>query len=601
MLGRGPKLLRRLICLSGGGAAGASELSGSWYSWAEALAKKPFTTRTSFEPKQSRNTFPGVSSIRGRRSNRQHIPPPPHRRRDPFELTPPADGLPEVESICYLLSDPSNRRNAVEDLLSDHGDELSSELVLGVLTNYRKLGRVRTLEFFSWAGSRLSYRFDDVVVEYMADFLGRRKLFDDLKCLLRTVSSSNGRVSSRAISICIRFLGRQGRVADALSLFETMESELNCAPDNIVFNNVLYMLCKLTHTEDSIDVALAFFRRIGCPDEYSYSNVLLGLCKSGRMESALKVFDEMLMAKLLPTRTAANVLIGALCNLGLKKAEKVPVRSVRRPFDVVVPHRGVDRAVESVLEVFWALWKQGLLPSAFVVDRLISELHRLGRIEEAVGVLKAAASKKPRSFEESYFTTIRALCRARRLDGAGELLETMLSQGLKPKASVYTSIISALCKLGDLDVAHKYLEVMNKMRCEPDSGTYTALVHANCGIRSWEPAYELLMEMIGLGLSPHLATQKLVDNLLIENGRSDLSAKLAARIEFLLLQRHCRAGDLEAAYDKLAAMLGEGIHPPPYMLQRLESTFRGSRWWKSVQELLNSMDQVSSHGSSSKI
>ncbi|CAA6660128.1 unnamed protein product [Spirodela intermedia] len=539
MLGRGPKLLRRLICLSGGGAAGASELSGSWYSWAEALAKKPFTTRTSFEPKQSRNTFPGVSSIRGRRSNRQHIPPPPHRRRDPFELTPPADGLPEVESICYLLSDPSNRRKAVEDLLSDHGDELSSELVLGVLTNYRKLGRVRTLDFFSWAGSRLSYRFDDVVVEYMADFLGRRKLFDDLKSRPGRSRSASGSWEA----------GESGRCPVPVR-DHGIGTQLR--PDNIVFNNVLYMLCKLTHTEDSIDVALAFFRRIGCPDEYSYSNVLLGLCKSGRMVSALKVFDEMLMAKLLPTRTAANVLIGALCNLGLKKAEKVPVRSVRRPFDVVVPHRGVDRAVESVLEVFWALWKQGLLPSAFVVDRLISELHRLGRIEEAVGVLKAAASKKPRSFEESYFTTIRALCRARRLDGAGELLETMLSQGLKPKASVYTSIISALCKLGDLDEAHKYLEVMNKMRCEPDSGTYTALVHANCGIRSWEPAYELLMEMIGLGLSPHLATQKLVDNLLIENGRSDLSAKLAARIEFLLLQRHCRAGDLEAAYDKLA-------------------------------------------------
>lgn len=46
--------------------------------------------------------------------------------------------------------------------------------------NYRQLGRIKTLEFFAWAGMQMGFQFDDCVVEYMADFLGRRKLLDDV-------------------------------------------------------------------------------------------------------------------------------------------------------------------------------------------------------------------------------------------------------------------------------------------------------------------------------------------------------------------------------------------------------------------------------------
>ncbi|MQL85424.1 hypothetical protein Taro_017942 [Colocasia esculenta] len=595
MLRGTPKLLLRRLCASA--AAGSSPKSPLSFCSTTQTPAKPFTT--ALDPKRPRNALLHDSSSRheGRSSSCRAITPDPLLRCDnPNRLTPPSSVHLEAESICYLLSEPSNQTQPVDVLLRDRRDKLSSELVLHVLCSYRKLGRERTLQFFSWAGSHLCFRLDDAVVEYMADFLGRRKLFDDLKCLLRTVRSGKGSVSPRAISICIRFLGRQGRVAEAMSLFEAVEVELNCTPDNLVFNNVLYMLCKMSLTDDSIEVALAVFRRIRRPDEYSYSNLLVGLCRSGRLEHALKIFDEMVKSGFAPTRSAANLLIGELCELGVKNeaVEKVPVRGVRRPFDILVPNAEAKTGMKPVVEVLWTVWKLGLLPSPFVVDRLILELCHLGKIEEAVAILKAVGDKKPRSFQESYITTIKALCRVRQMDGACELFEKMVSLGLKPKVTVYNSIIQVFCKLGNLEGAEKFFKIMNRMRCEPDSATYTVLIHAYCGMQSWEAAYELLLEMIGLGLRPHFGTYNLVDNFLKGNGRTDLSVKLEAKTEALILLRHCKTGKLEAAYETLSTMIEKGVHPPMYIIERVKHAFRGSSKCKMVKQLLDRTVQVSS-------
>lgn len=428
----------------------------------------------------------------------------------------------------------------------------------------------------------------------MADFLGRRKLFDDLKWLLKTVSSHKGRVSTRTVSICIRFLGRQGRVVEALTLFKTMKLELNCSPDNLVFNNVLYVLCKKDSSGGFIDVAIAIFRRMGHPDVYSYSNLIVGLCRFGRLENALEVFHQMSSANLAPTRTAANVLIEQLCNLGGQNQliEKVKVKDWRRPFDILVPNMWAKGGIEPAVEVFWAITKLGLLPSSHVVNGLISELCRWGNIQDAIEILKMAENRKMRSTDESYTIVIRVLCRLRRMDEACNLFGRMIFLGLKPKIIVYNSIICSFCKLGNVAEAQGYFEIMNKRRCEPDCATYTMLIHANCANGKWEAAYELLMEMVGLGWNPHFGTYNLVDRLLKEHGRPDLSLKLERKMEVENLRAYCKAGRLEAAYDELSSMLAKGFYPPLYARDAFEQAFQRSGKWKMAQELLEKLDQI---------
>ncbi|XP_042481329.1 pentatricopeptide repeat-containing protein At3g53700, chloroplastic-like [Macadamia integrifolia] len=503
---------------------------------------------------------------------------------------------PDVVGICSLLSQYSGPTRNLDNLLKEFKLKLNSDLVLGILMNYRKLGRTNTLGFFSWAGFQMGFSFDDSVIEYMADFLGRRKLFDDLKCLLMTVSATKGRVSSRAVSICIRFLGRQGRIKEALCLFEEMETELKCKPDNLVFNNILYVLCKKENSEDLIDIALAVFRRIESPDSYSYSNILVGLCKFGRLESALEVFYEMGRVNLVPTRTAANVLIGELCKSSTNEdcINKVKVTNSGRPFTILVPNVGSNSGgILFATQVFWAIHDLGLLPSAFIINQLISVLCQFKRIEEAVEILKVVEERKLSCVDESYTILIRGLCDARRVNEACQLFGRMISQGLKPKLVIYNSLICLLCKLGTVEEAERLFEIMNKKRCVPDNVTYTALIHAHAVARNWEAAYGLLIEMLGLGWCPHFHTYNYVDSLLKEHGRVDLSLKLEGKLQTQVLYKHCKAGRLELAYEKLSSMVEKGFYPPIYVRDAFLHAFQKSGKGKMAHELLDRMDRIS--------
>ncbi|KAK9288154.1 hypothetical protein L1049_016602 [Liquidambar formosana] len=501
----------------------------------------------------------------------------------------------DVNSICSLLSDQTLQTTSIDDLLKRFKERLSSKLVEQVLMNYRQLGRVRTLEFFSWAGLQMGFRFDDCVIEYMADFFGRRKLFDDLKCLLVTVSTNNGRVSCRTFSICIRFLGRQGRVREALCLFEEMETGFKCKPNNLVYNNMLYVLCKKETSGDLIDIAFSIFRRIKSPDTYSYSNILVGLCKFRRFETALEVFHEMGKTNLVPTRSAVNILIGELCLLSAKEGaiEKVRVNDFRRPFTILVPNVGSKSgAIEPATRVFWAVHEKGLLPSAFVVKQLILELCRLGNMREAVEILKVVEERKLACVQESYLIVIQGLCEHRWVEEACNLFGRMLSQGFKPKLVVYNCMICMLSKVGRLDDAERVFEIMNKNRCLPDNVTYTALIHAHGEVRNWEAAYGLLMEMLGLNWCPHFHTYSLVDKLLKEYGRLDLSIKLEGKLETQILHKHCKLGQLEEAYEKLRTMLEKGYYPPIYIRDSFERAFQKFGKWNIAHELLEKFDEV---------
>lgn len=549
-----------------------------------------------------------TASLKPRNSISRPAGPNPRRRPTSKSLLPRTDSAiaaaapsPDVSAICSLLSRPRAEISDFDSLLGDYTGKLSSPLVLDVLRNYRVLGRVRTLEFFSWAGSHMGFRFDDSVMEYVVDFLCRRKLFDDVKYLLLAVWSQKGQVSCRAFAICIRFLGRHGRVREALYLFEEMEVKFRCKPDNFVYNNMLYVLCKKERSEEFLDVALSIFRRIGSPDTYSYSNVLVGLCKFGRFESALEIFQEMGRAGLLPTRSAVNVLMGDLCLLSSKEGaiSRVSVNDVRRRFTIVVPNIVTKvGALEPALAVFWEVYEKGLLPSAFVIKQLVVELCRLCRLAEVIKVLNALENRRLTCLEECYSDVIKALCKNRLVEEASRLFARMLSSGLNPKLGVYNGLISMLCKVEErLEEAEHVFEIMKRNRCVPDNVTCTALIHAYARANKWESAHSLLIEMLGSGICPHFDTYNLVDRLLKENGQVNLSVKLEEKVESQILLKLCKSGGLEPAYQKFVSMLQKGLCPPIYVMDAFEHAFQQSGKGHIARELLEKIGGVHRSGS----
>ncbi|XP_020584656.1 pentatricopeptide repeat-containing protein At3g53700, chloroplastic-like [Phalaenopsis equestris] len=507
--------------------------------------------------------------------------------------SPSAPSDSTAASIVSLLSEPSDIPLDLDFQLQNFKNKLTSDIVLRILRNYKQLGRSRTLEFFSWAGFQLEFRFDDAVVEYMTDFLGRRKLFDDLKWLLKTAASRRGGVSTRSVAISIRFLGRQGRIMEALALFEGMELEFFCRPDNLVFNNILYVLCRKDPHEDSMDAALLIFRQMGQPDEFSYSNILIGLSRFGRFEIATQIFHEMSRAHLIPTRTAANILIKQFCESGGKRnlVEKVRVTSFRNPFEILVPCVRAESSIESAVELFWAIFELNLVPSGHVINSLITELSHLQKFEEAFEILKMVGDRKLRCGDKSYMIVIQELCKICRADEASGLFEKMLSVGFKPKVAGYNSLIQMFCSLRHVEEAKKYFDLMKKKRCEPDHATYYLLINAYSEVRSWEAAYEMVMEMMDMGWNPNFDLCRVLGGILRENGRNDLVLKMERNMEIQLLHGDCKAGRVDAAYEKLKGMLSKGFYPPIYVKDAFEKAFRKAGKWKIASQILSEMDQ----------
>ncbi|XP_015962959.1 pentatricopeptide repeat-containing protein At3g53700, chloroplastic-like [Arachis duranensis] len=523
----------------------------------------------------------------------------------PTRKTPPttssSSSSPLAVSICSLLCHRvSSNSDNIDNVLGPYKGVLSSKIVLRVLMSYKQLGRAKTLNFFSWAGTHMGFQLDHSVVEYMLDFLCRRKLFDDMKCLLMTVSLHNqGSVSCKALSICIRFLGRNGRIREALSLFDEMGTVFRCKPDNLVYNNMLYVLCKRQSSEEMVDLALSIFRRIESPDTYSCSNMLVGLCKVGRLEAALEIFGRMDEIGVIPSRSAVNILIGELCSMSAKEGsvEKLRVKNTRRPYTILVPNVGCSSntnsgSIQPAIAVFRAVHRSGLWPSSFVVVKFISELCRLGKTEEAVEILMIAEEKKLTCVGEGYSIVIRASCEQRRVEEASKLFGRMLQHGLKPKLVVYNSIISMLCKLGNLNDATRVYEIMNKKRCLPDNSTYAALIHANGERKNWKVAYDLLTEMLGFGWIPHFHTYNLVDSLLREHDQLDLCCKLERKLENKKLQKLCKIGQLDAAYEKAKSMLEKGICLSPSARDTFKDVFQKCGKLNVVRQLLETTDRA---------
>ena len=94
---------------------------------------------------------------------------------------------------------------------------------------------------------------------------------------------------------------------------------------------------------------------------------------------------------MLHTHSAVNMLIGELCLMSAKEGSvgKVRVRNTRRPCTILVPNIGGNSgAIQPAIQVFWVVCNSGLLPSAFVVVKLMSEFSCLGNKEEADRVLR---------------------------------------------------------------------------------------------------------------------------------------------------------------------------------------------------------------------
>uniref|UniRef100_A0A0A8YTH4 Pentatricopeptide repeat-containing protein n=1 Tax=Arundo donax TaxID=35708 RepID=A0A0A8YTH4_ARUDO len=159
-------------------------------------------------------------------------------------------------------------------------------------------------------------RFDTVSYNMVLDALGRNGKLDDALQLFDRMCSEHDpprriSVNLGSFNVMVDAYCRSERFQDAIEVFGKM-TEKKCAPDALSYNNLIDWLGK----NELVGEAEGLYKEMGeCgvnPDEYTYVLLIESYFKVDRVDDAIGYFNKMFDAGLRPNANAFNKVIGGL-------------------------------------------------------------------------------------------------------------------------------------------------------------------------------------------------------------------------------------------------------------------------------------------------
>ncbi|KAI5647191.1 hypothetical protein M9H77_33196 [Catharanthus roseus] len=325
-------------------------------------------------------------------------------------------------------------------------------------------------------------------------------------------------------------------------------------------------------------------------------NLLLdSMLKAGRLDDALKLFDEMLESKLefFPNRNTVDIVLPSVLTRNWSG------RSLREKeiFELVLKFAQYDVFPNSVwlTQVVSKFCRQGKCDLAW---DLVHEVMRLGGEVETVPcnalltglgkdhnfqrmnlLMNEMKEKKIQPDVVTFGILINNLCKMRRVDQALEVFKSMRGEkesggiSVEPDSVIYNTLIDGLCKVGRQEEG---LELMEKMRsqdgCRPDTATYNCLMDGFCKAGEIDRAFELFNQMNSDGVEPNVITLNTLLNGMSKSGRVSTAIQFFDEMQgkglrgdatsyTILITAFCSVNNIEKAMKFFDQMLQNGISP----------------------------------------
>lgn len=321
---------------------------------------------------------------------------------------------------------------------------LSNVLVLGPAA-YRdqkrvNLGLNKAVEFFYWVETHFSFVHTERTCREMASVLARgnrlENLWHFLKDMARRVNDGGVKlVTTNTVTCLIKVLGEEGLVNEALALFYRMK-QYHCKPDVYAYNTIIYALCRVGNFKKAKflleQMELPGF--VCPPDTYTYTILISSYCKYSlqtgcrkairrRLWEANHLFRIMLFKGFVPDVVTYNCLIDGCCK---------------------------TYRIERALELFEDMNKRGFTPNRVTYNSFIRYYSAVNEIDKAVEMLRTMQQMNHGlATSSSYTPIIHALCEAKRLQEAWDLMVELVDGGSIPREYTYKLVCDALDSLGE--------------------------------------------------------------------------------------------------------------------------------------------------------
>ncbi|KAG0541196.1 hypothetical protein BDA96_03G475400 [Sorghum bicolor] len=315
---------------------------------------------------------------------------------------------------------------------------LTETTVITVLRELREYP-IKALAFFRWAEQQQGYTHSSVAYNAMARVLGREESVPEFWDLIRELNAAGMHVDIDTYLKLSRNFQKRHMVREAVELYELMMDgpfkpsqqdgpiiirriSLGRSPDLELVNRVVNKFeavwgVKTKELLDGVHRALTSNGKFDeaaeivqtmrdqghQPDNVTYSQLVYGLCKAGKLEDARKVLDEMEAEGCVPDLKTWTLLIQGYCSAGdVDRAVQYFTEMIEKGLDAdadlldvilkgLCSHEKVEEAYSLFVEM---VDKAELRPFQGICQRLIGDLLRVNKLEEALALLKTMKTCK---------------------------------------------------------------------------------------------------------------------------------------------------------------------------------------------------------------
>ncbi|GBG80838.1 hypothetical protein CBR_g31394 [Chara braunii] len=293
-----------------------------------------------------------------------------------------------------------------------------------------------------------------------------------------------------------------------LQVFEWMKKQPWHRPNARTYTSLIGFMGR----EGKIELAVRLFEDMlaaNCePDHYTYTALINGYGKSRMFAEALAVFEHMKESApgCNPNTVTCNALIDALCKGGRYDEAESIFWDMRKGKGGLGPH---------------------CAPNAVTYNTIIRALCNEGQIKAAVAMLEEMKQGELGGEDcqpnvVTYNILVDACGKAGMHDKAQQLFDDMKQRGLQPDQITYTALLDAYGKAGIHEQAERTFKEMQSAACVMDVLVYTALIDAYGKSGFHERAEDLFFKMEVAGIQPNKVTYL---SMIDAYGKAGLHAK----------------------------------------------------------------------------
>ncbi|XP_057248624.1 pentatricopeptide repeat-containing protein At5g39710 [Beta vulgaris subsp. vulgaris] len=373
-------------------------------------------------------------------------------------------------------------------ILTQFTPHLNPNLVIQVINN--QTNPYHALVFFDWAcrpsPNPRKYFHTFHCYNAMFDLLLSHRLFTTATQFLE----SHNKLCDFLIAKLINAFGVERDVRGAIDWFnraKMVEKDGNCISSCNTLLGVLVKTCRIRLCRAVFDRVVE--EGVIRVDVVTYTTMIRGYCKVGKMEDALKVFDEM---RCRPNLVTYGVLLSGFCRKGM----------------MVEARQMVDKMI----------MKGDCMPDLVTYSTLIDGYCKKGDMEAA---LMCFDEMVVQGFEPNliiYNAVVNGYCLIGKVDEAKRMMTKMRLDGVKDDVVTHTSLLRGFCVVGRLDEACQHLRDMISLGIKPDVQSYGLLVNELCKLGKASEAIVLMREMVARGVYPCISSCNAVLKALVERG-----------------------------------------------------------------------------------